>query len=136
MQHARSVSSAKNDVNLNVKGCEIVKLRVYTKHTWIDAHLENAFYVPDLSKNLNSFTAAASRGMTVEIIHYECVVKRGSILVAPGRNQDFLIHLNVEVDAECHVAECETEQRHHRLCHASYDTVNAMIRDESIKDIG
>uniref|UniRef100_A0AAV1V0R9 CCHC-type domain-containing protein n=1 Tax=Peronospora matthiolae TaxID=2874970 RepID=A0AAV1V0R9_9STRA len=87
VHHARSISSAKSDVKLNVIGHGTVKLRVWTGHAWIDARLENTLHVQDLSKNLFSLTAAAARGMTVEITRNECVVKRGGTPVATGRKQ-------------------------------------------------
>ena len=101
----------------------------------LNAHLENTLYVPDLSKDLFSLTAAVSRGMNAEITRNECVKKRGGTPVATRMKHGFLMHLNVEVDAECHVAEYETEVWHRRLVHASYGTVNAMTRDGKIKGI-
>ena len=134
-QNKRSVSSAKNDVKLQVIGQGTVKLRVWTGNAWIDARLENTLHVQDLTKNLFSLTAAAARGMTVEITRNECVVRRGGTPVATGRKQGFLIYLNIEVHAECHVAENEGELWHRRLGHASYGTVNAMIKDGRIKGV-
>ena len=134
-QNKRSVSSAKNDVKLQVIGQGTVKLRVWTGNAWIDARLENTLHVQDLTKNLFSLTAAAARGMTVEITRNECVVKRGGTPVATGRKQGFLMYLNTEVHAECHVAENEGELWHRRLGHASYGTVNAMIKDGRIKGV-
>ena len=72
--------------------------------------------------------------MTVEITRNECVVKRGETLVATGRKQSFLMHLNIGANAVCHVAEDTTELWHRRLGHASYDTLNAMVKDGRIKD--
>ena len=130
---ARSISSAKSDVKLKVIGHGTVKLRVWTGHAWIDARLENTLHVEDLSKNLFSLTAASARGMTVEITRNECVVKQGGTPVATGRKQGFLMYLNVEAGAECHVAEHESELWHRRLGHASYGTINDMIKDGRIK---
>ena len=134
VKHARAVSSAKSDVKLKVIGHGTVKLRVWTGHAWIDARLENTLHVQDLSKNLLSLTAAAARGMTVEITRNECVLKRGQTPVATGRKQGFLMYLNVGTDAACHVVEDTTELWHRRLGHASYDTLNAMVKDGRIKD--
>lgn len=133
VEQPRSVSSAKNDVKLKVIGYGTVKLRVWTGHAWIDATLENTLHVQELSKNLFSLTAAAARGMTIEITRDECVVKRGGTPVATGRKQGFLMYLNIEADAECHVAETEAELWHRRLGHASYGTVNALVKDGRIK---
>ena len=133
VQHARSISSAKSYVKLNVIGHWTVKLRVWTGHAWIDARLENALYVQDLSKNLFSLTAAAARGMAVDITRNECVVKRGGTPVATGRKQGFLMYLNVDCGTECHIDEDETELWHRRLGHASYRTINAMVKDGRIK---
>ena len=105
VHHARSISSAKSDVKLNVIGHRTVKLRVWTGHAWIDARLENTLHVQDLSKNLFLLTAAAARGMTVKITRNECVVKRGGTPVATGRKQGFLLYLNVDCGTECHIAE-------------------------------
>ena len=69
----------------------------------------------------------------MDITRNECVVKRGGTSVATGRKQGFLMHINVQVDAECHVAEYETELWHHILSHASYVSVNTMFRDGRIK---
>ena len=132
-KNADSVSSAKSDVKLKVIGHGTVKLRVWNVHAWIDARLGNTLHVQDFSINLFSLTAAASRGMTVEITHNECVVKRGWRPVASGRKQDFLIYLNVEGGMECHVAEHETELWHRSLGHALYGTINAMIKHGRIK---
>uniref|UniRef100_A0AAV1TIP8 Polyprotein n=1 Tax=Peronospora matthiolae TaxID=2874970 RepID=A0AAV1TIP8_9STRA len=133
VHHARSISSAKSDVKLNVIGHGTVKLRVWTGHAWIDARLENTLHVQDLSKNLFSLTAAAARGMTVEITRNECVVKRGGTPVATGRKQGFLLYLNADCGTECHMAEDDTELWHRRLGHVSYGTLNAMVKDGRIK---
>uniref|UniRef100_A0AAV1UES9 Polyprotein n=1 Tax=Peronospora matthiolae TaxID=2874970 RepID=A0AAV1UES9_9STRA len=106
VHHARSISSAKSDVKLNVIGHGKVKLRVWTGNAWVDARLKNTPHVQDSSKNLFSLTAAAARGMTVEITRNECV---------------------------CHIAEDETELWHRRLGHVSYGTLNAMINEGRIK---
>ena len=133
IEQARSVSSAKDDVKLKVIGYGTVKLRVWTGNAWIDATLFDTLHVQDLSKNLFSLTAAAARGMTVEITRDECVIKRGGTAVATGRKQGFLMYLNIEAGAECHVAETNAELWHRRLGHASYGTVNAMVKDGRIK---
>uniref|UniRef100_A0AAV1TJ00 Integrase catalytic domain-containing protein n=1 Tax=Peronospora matthiolae TaxID=2874970 RepID=A0AAV1TJ00_9STRA len=133
VHHARSISSAKSDVKLNVIGHRTVKLRVWTRHAWIDARLENTLHGQDLSKNLFSLTAAAARGMTVEITRNECVVKRGGTPVATGRKQGFLLYLNADYGTECHMAEDDTELWHRRLGHVSYGTLNAMVKDGRIK---
>uniref|UniRef100_A0AAV1U342 Polyprotein n=1 Tax=Peronospora matthiolae TaxID=2874970 RepID=A0AAV1U342_9STRA len=133
VHHARSISSAKSDVKLNVIGHGTVKLRVWTGHAWIDARLENTLHVQDSSKNLFSLTAAAARGMTVEITRNECVVKRGGKPVATGRKQGFLLYLNADYGTECHMAEDDTELWHRRLGHVSYGTLNAMVKDGRIK---
>ena len=109
-------------------------LRVWTGHAWIDDRLENTLHVQDLSKNLFSLTAAAARGMTVEITRNECVAKRSETPVATGRNLGFLMYLNVGADTACHVVVDTTELWHRRLGHASYDTLNAMVKDGRIKD--
>ena len=44
------------------------------------------------------------------------------------------MYLNVGADAVCHVVEDTTELWHRRLGHASYDTLNAMVKDGRIKD--
>uniref|UniRef100_A0AAV1UTQ2 Polyprotein n=1 Tax=Peronospora matthiolae TaxID=2874970 RepID=A0AAV1UTQ2_9STRA len=134
VHYARSISSAKSDVKLNVIGHGTVKLRVWTGHAWIDARLENTLHVQDLSKNLFSLTAAAARGMTVEITRNECVVKRGGTPVATGRKQGFLLYLNADCGTECHMAEDDTELWHRRLGHVSYGTLNAMVKEGRIKD--
>uniref|UniRef100_A0AAV1UYK5 Polyprotein n=1 Tax=Peronospora matthiolae TaxID=2874970 RepID=A0AAV1UYK5_9STRA len=133
VHHARSISSAKSNVKLNVIGHGKVKPRVWTGHAWIEARLENTLHVQDSSKNLFSLTAAAARGMTVEITRNECVVKHGRKPVATGRKQDFLLYLNADYCTECHMAEDETELWHRRLGHVSYGTLNAMISDVRIK---
>uniref|UniRef100_A0AAV1V1L8 CCHC-type domain-containing protein n=1 Tax=Peronospora matthiolae TaxID=2874970 RepID=A0AAV1V1L8_9STRA len=97
------------------------------------ARLENTLHVQDSSKNLFSLTAAAARGMTVEITRNECVVKRGRKPVATGRKQDFLLYLNADYCTECHIAEDETELWHRRLGHVSYGTLNAMVNEGRIK---
>ena len=79
-------------------------------------------------------TAAAARGMTVEITRNECVVNRGETPFTTGRKQGFLMYLNVGADVKCHVVEDTTELWHRRLGHASYDTLNAMVKDGRIKD--
>ncbi|CAI5746352.1 unnamed protein product [Peronospora destructor] len=76
--------------------------------------------------------AAASRGRTAEITRNECVVKHGNVPVATGRKQSFMMYLNIDVDAECHMAEDESELWHRRLGHASYSTINKMITDGKI----
>uniref|UniRef100_A0AAV1U3E5 CCHC-type domain-containing protein n=1 Tax=Peronospora matthiolae TaxID=2874970 RepID=A0AAV1U3E5_9STRA len=133
VHHARSISSAKSDVQLNVIGHGTVKLRVWTGHAWIDARLENTLHVQDLSKNLFLLTAAAARGMTVEITRNECMVKRGGKPVGTGRKQGFLLYFNADYGTECHMAKDDTELWHRRLGHVSYGTLNAMVKDGSIK---
>ena len=43
------------------------------------------------------------------------------------------MYLNVEAGADCHVAEYESELWQRRLGHASYGTINGMIKDRRIK---
>ena len=93
VHHARSILSAKSDVKLNATGHGTVKLRVWTGHAWIDDRLEKTLHDQDLSKKLFSLTAAAARGMKVEMTRNECVVYRGGTPVATGRKQRFLLYL-------------------------------------------
>ena len=67
--------------------------------------------------------------MTVEITRKECVIKRNGVPVATGKKKGSLLYLNVEIKDECHVAAVDTELWHRRLGHASYGTVNAMVKD-------
>lgn len=97
---------------------------------WMNARLENALHVEDLSKNL---TAATARGMTIEIADDGCVVKKDGRPVATGSRRGMLLLLNVGEKTECHVAESEAELWHHRLGHVSYTTVNKLIREGCIK---
>ena len=112
-----------------------MKLHVWTGRTWIDARLENTLHVQDLTINLFSLTAAASREMKVEITQNECVIKRNGIPVATGRKKGSLLYLNVKNEDECHVAEVNTELWHRSLGHASYSTINAMVTDGRLKSV-
>ena len=112
-----------------------MKLHVWTGRTWIDARLENTLHVQDLTRNLFSLTTAASREMKVEITQNECVIKRNGIPVATGRKKGSLLYLNVKNEDECHVAEVNTELWHRRLGHASYGTINAMVKDGRLKSV-
>ena len=71
----RTVFSAKNSAQLKAFGQGTVNLRIWNGIAWINARLEDALPVQDLSKNLFSLTAA-SRGMTVEISGDGYVVKK------------------------------------------------------------
>ena len=98
---------------------------------WINARLENALHVQDLSKNLFSLTAATQRGMEVEIYGKGCVVKTNGRVVATGSRRGMLLTLNVEANTndECHSVEREAaELWHRRLGHASYATTNKLIK--------
>ena len=106
---ARNVFSAKSSAQLKVLGQGTVILRVWNGTSWINARLENALHVQDLSKNLFSLTAATSRGMTVEISGDGCIVKKRGRIVAMGSRGGNLITLSVESNAECHVAEYEAD---------------------------
>lgn len=108
-------------------------LKIWNDTKWMNARLENALHVRDLSKNLFSLTAATARGMTVEIAEDECVVKKSGHTVATGSRRGRLLVLNVEQNAECHVVESEAELWHRRLGHVSYSNVNQMIKEGSIK---
>ena len=130
---ARNVFSAKSSAQLKVLGQGTVILRVWNGTSWINARLENALHVQDLSKNLFSLTAATSRGMTVEISGDGCIVKKRGRIVAMGSRSGNLITLSVESTAECHVAEHEADLWHRRFGHVSYSTVNKMIKDGRIK---
>lgn len=130
---ARNVFSAKNSAQLKVLGQGTVSLRVWNGTSWINARLENALHVQDLSKNLFSLTAATSRGMTVEISGDECIVKKRGRIVAMGSRSGNLIKLTVESTAECHVVEHEADLWHRRFGHVSYSTVNKMIKEGRIK---
>uniref|UniRef100_A0AAV1UUW5 GAG-pre-integrase domain-containing protein n=1 Tax=Peronospora matthiolae TaxID=2874970 RepID=A0AAV1UUW5_9STRA len=104
-----SISSAKSDAKLNVIGHGTLKLRVWTGHALIDARLENTLHIQDLFKKPRLLTAAAARGMAVKITRNECVAKLGGTPV-------------------CHISEDETELWHGKLGHASYVTLNAMVK--------
>ena len=81
VQHPRSISSAKSSAKLKVLGTGVVKLGVWTGRGWIDVRLEDTLHVQDLTKNLFSLTAAASRKMKVEITQNECVIKRNGVCI-------------------------------------------------------
>ena len=129
----RNVVSAKNSARLKVLGQGVVLLRVWNGMMWMNARLENALHVEDLTKNLFSLTAATSRGMKVEITGEECIVKKEGRIVATGSRRGMLFLLNVEATAECHVVEEEAELWHRRLGHVSYSTVNKLIKEGCIK---
>ena len=129
VQRPRSISSAKSNAKLTVLGTGVVKLRVWTGREWIDVRLENTLHVQDLTKNLFSLTAAASREMNVEITKHECVIKRNGVPVATGTKKGSLLYLNVMTEDECHIVANDIELWHRRLGHASYGAVNAMAKD-------
>ena len=114
---ARNVLSAKDSAQLKVPGQGTVGLRVWNGITWINARLENALHMQDLSKNLFPLTAATSRRMTVEISSDGCVVRKSGRIVAMGSRQSKLITMTVNATAECHVVEKEDEVWHRRLGH-------------------
>lgn len=125
---ARIVSSAKSSAQLRVLGQGTVMLRVWNGTGWTNARLENALHVQDLTKNLFSLTAAAARGMKVEISHNGCVVSRDGRTVATGSRRGMLMMLDVEPNAECLTVQNEAELWHRRLGHVSYSTVNKLIK--------
>ena len=128
----RIVSSAKNSARLTVLGQGTVNLRIWNGTAWINARLENVLHVQDLNKNLFSLTAVTSRGMKVEISRDGCIVSKGEHVVATGSRRGMLMILNVERSAECHTIESEAELWHRRLGHASYTTINKLIKDGRI----
>ena len=135
VQRPRNISSAKNNAKLKVLGTGVVKLRVWTGRGWVDARLENTLHVQDLNKNLFSLAAAASREMKVKITQNECVIKRNGMPVATGTKRGSLLYLNVKPKDECHVVEDDTELWHRRLGHASYGTVNAMVKNGRLAEV-
>uniref|UniRef100_H3H4M4 GAG-pre-integrase domain-containing protein n=1 Tax=Phytophthora ramorum TaxID=164328 RepID=H3H4M4_PHYRM len=71
--------------------------------------------------------------MTVTMDSEQCVVKRGGQVVATGRKQGKLMFLNIEGGDECHAAEDNMDLWHRRLGHASFGTLNSMIKDGKLK---
>uniref|UniRef100_A0AAV1TAC0 GAG-pre-integrase domain-containing protein n=1 Tax=Peronospora matthiolae TaxID=2874970 RepID=A0AAV1TAC0_9STRA len=98
----------------------------------MNARLENALHVQDLSKNLFSLTAATARGMTIKIARNDCIVKKSGRPFATGSRRGMLLLLNVEAKFECYMVEGEEELWHRRLGHVSYSTVNKLIKQGCI----
>uniref|UniRef100_A0AAV1VHH3 CCHC-type domain-containing protein n=1 Tax=Peronospora matthiolae TaxID=2874970 RepID=A0AAV1VHH3_9STRA len=133
VRHARSISSAKSDVKLNVIGHGTVKLRVWTGHAWIDARFKNTLHVQDLSKNLffahGCGSARLDSGDNAQRVRGQAWRQ----YVATGRMQGFLLYLTSDYGSACHMAEDDTELWHRRLGHVLYGVLNAMVKDGRIK---
>uniref|UniRef100_H3H7C1 CCHC-type domain-containing protein n=1 Tax=Phytophthora ramorum TaxID=164328 RepID=H3H7C1_PHYRM len=132
MTKSYSVASAKSSAKLKVLGHGTVQLRVWSGRSWINARLENALHVQDLSKNLFSLTAATAHGVTVIMTQDKCVIKRGDVSVATGRKIGKLMYLNTDAGEECHIVEEDVGLWHRHLGHASFQTLNDMIKDGRI----
>nr|CCA27078.1 PREDICTED: similar to Copia protein (Gagintpol protein) putative [Albugo laibachii Nc14] len=136
MDSGASEHMSKSGANLKVLGYETVGLRLWTGTKWINARLENTLHIQDLSKNLFSLTAATARTMTVKITRNECIVDCDGVPVATARKEGTLLYLNTEPGDDCHLVENESDLCHRRPEHASYGTINKIIKNGLTRGTG
>uniref|UniRef100_H3GTF6 CCHC-type domain-containing protein n=1 Tax=Phytophthora ramorum TaxID=164328 RepID=H3GTF6_PHYRM len=132
----RSKASPENEV-LDESNVTFNVTEMFASESWVmdsgaSTHMcktREAF--EDYTPMTKSYTATA-HGVTVIMTQDKCVIKRGDVSVATGRKIVKLMYLNTDAGEECHIVEEDVGLWHRRLGHASFQTLNDMIKDGRI----
>lgn len=115
-----------------------INVLMFDKSNWVNGHLVNVLYVPDIRINLFSSACALDKGLVFVSNKNQCELKRGDKTVAVGIRHNRLFKLLIKVkNASSVVAnttvKCDSIKLwHERLCHQNVVQVKCWLKKMNI----
>lgn len=128
-----------NGDTIYANGVGDIPILMFDKSNWVNGHLVNVLFVPDIRINLFSAACALDKGLVLVSDKNQCELKRKEKTVAVGYRHGrlFKIMLKVNTSTVCGAAnsaeKCETIQLwHERLCHQNVAQVKCCLKSMDI----
>lgn len=119
-----------------------INISAYNSKKWIDKHLTDVLYLPEIHLNLFSMSRTLEKGFTLESDEHKCELKRNGDVVAVGERQVRLYKMLFKVIVSSHAGEKafahaavgkeSLKKWHERLCHQNADYVRKFLRNNGI----